>query len=432
MWPARKDIEEPRETEETLLPEPMWWTKPHIFMMTITAPMFGVILLFSDQVIRHNQHGYMSPNYITPFYVALFCVGLLAFGVAAYVALRMAPARSGFYIDNRALDVLFWCVALAYLVWFGPLMLRDPGLVIGALTGVSGASYRIRELNLNISGVTTVTQFGITYVCIYAVKKYSYADPLPSRFSLFFAIIIGLALFRAVVNSERIALLELAFPFLVFYSRYVNAFKTGFERVVIMLFPLITLFGSTFFFAVFEYNRSWIIHYQYLYKSIFDFAFERLSIYYVSSINNICGFLTMTNWPTLSGQWTFSWLYRFPILGPVLQKGIGESRSDTFSKFLSKSADEQFNNQTGILTVFDDWGLAGGLIFLLLFGFIAGRSYLSFARAEGGMQYAYGILFYAIYECLRIGYIYDGRGMSAVIGLVLVAMIWGRRADAAS
>lgn len=404
----------------------LWWTRPHVFIACVTLPIFLVLIASAHQVITNNHAGYSSPDYITSGYVALFLAGLGVFGVASYVAGRLPPAATTMSFADRTLDLLFWSCAAAYAVWFGPLVLGHPTLILGALTGQAGAVYAVRELDLNVSGVTTVTQFGITYVCLYATKRFTLNEGLRSRYHLFFALIIVLALFRAIINSERIALLELVFPLLVVMGRRVSLRSLPL-RLILPIFPLLTIFGSTVVFAVFEYNRSWLIHYQYLYDSLWQFAFERLSIYFVSSINNICGFMQHADWPTFHGEWTFAWMYRFPIVGPFLSSIVGESRGDLFSKFLKIGADEEFNNSTGVLTVFDDWGIVVGLLFMAAFGFIAGRGYRAYRSGRGVMQYVYPIIFYHIYEMLRIGYVFDGRGMAAIIGLLLAVAVGGRR-----
>lgn len=405
---------------------PPWWTRPHVFLLTVTVPVFSAILLSADRIITRNSAGYDSPDFITPFFVALSFAGLAALGLAAWTGARLPATASTLRIGTPALDALFWATVAAYAVWFGPLVARQPGLVIGALTGSAGATYSVRELDLNISGVTTATQFAITYVCLYATKRFSHGERLPWRHAAYLAVLLGLALFRAIVNSERIALLEVVFPLVVVVARTPSRWPWP-VRAVLWSFPLLTIFGSTALFAAFEYNRSWLIHYQYQYDSLMDFAAERLSIYFVSSFNNICGFMAHTPWPSHTGNWTFAWAFRLPGLGPLLSGFVPVPRGEQFGDFLAGAADKEFNNTTGLLTVFDDWGIAGGLVFMAVLGFAMGRGWRSYASGRGVMQYAYPILFYHLYEILRIGYVFDGRGMAGLIGLALVVAVWGRR-----
>ncbi|MFM0155328.1 hypothetical protein [Paraburkholderia sediminicola] len=405
---------------------PTWWTRPHVFVGFFLLPLAVLIIVMADRVIRNNAAGYKSADFITPFYSLLFllALGLIAFW--AFVASRQRFWLPQVEFKNGVFDFLFYFVLAAYLIWFVPLAVMDSGSLLGALIGQAGAVYRIRELGLNIPGVTTVTQFGIAYACIYGTKVFTHKQKINARYHVYMVAIVLLAIFRAVVNSERIAVLEIVIPLVVICGRNLGGRSKLFATIV-SSFPLLTIFGAPIFFAAFEYNRSWVIYYQFIYDNIFEFAFERLSIYYVSSLNNICGLLDVQSWPTYTGDWTLRWLYRFPIVGDTLSALLSSGQTEAFQRFLENNSDVEFNNTTGILVVFQDWGMLGAAVFFSVYGWIAGYGYRAFVRARGLAQYIYPVVFYSLYEVLRIGYIYDGRCFSALVGFFIAYVFWGRR-----
>lgn len=402
----------------------VWWSVPHIFTFTILFPIAALITAKAGDVADRNGF----PNYITVYFIILLFVGLLMFGVSCYIGSKISFMSQDISVRGGALDFLFWFCVTAYAIWFVPLIVTQPQMVIGALTGAAGATYAIRVAAPPISGLTTITQFGIAYACIYSTKKFIFNEPVRIRYDIYFIIILILSFFRASINSERIALLEVVFPTIVILSklRYMKRSiicKNRGVYLIFLLFPVLTIVGAPFIFGLFEYNRSWLIEYQYKYDNIIQFSFERLVLYYTTSLNNICGFMTSVGWPSWDGGWTLEWLYRFPIIGSILHPK-GDNLATRFGLFLINGANPEFNNTNGIVVVFQDWGLAGGLISLGIYGLIVGISFRQFRLSRGVLQFAYPIMFFSLYELLRIGYIYDGRCVAALIGLFLALALW--------
>lgn len=412
--------------EKALAAEPPWWTHPDRFIAFIILPIAVVMCAGTGYLIANNQKGYEAPIYLNTFYVTLFLSGIALIALGAAVGKRTGRPLRALRFGDGSLDVLFWLCITGYVVWFGPLAISSPQLLIGALRAEVGAVYEIRELAPNLSGVTTATQFGISYCCIYALKRFVFDERPARRYALYFAVIFLAATLRAIVYSERIAFIEIAFPVLVILCRGSLLTRALPLRIVRETLPLLLLLGSPLFFAAFEYNRSWVALYQYRYDSLWSFALERMGIYYVTSLNNICGFLDRIAWPTFNGEITFYWLYRFPLIGPLITEVFGVSLRPELNDFLESNGIEEFNNSTGILVAHQDWGVVGGSLFLLALGLFAGRAFRSFRELKGFLQYFYPVILYALFEILRIGYLYDGRSVAALIGLCIAYVGWGR------
>lgn len=405
-----------------------WWVHPARLLAIVVLPIAIVVCLYTADVINHNRANYSAPVFFNAYYAALFLGGLLILTVFALVGARGNSGAPSVSFGNGALDFLFIACLTAYAIWFGPMLASAPEVLLGAITAESGAVYDVRELSTRLPGITTLTQFGVAYVCIYAIRKFVNGERLPRRFDVFLAIIMGAAIFRALVNSERIALVEVAIPLLVILCK--GAQLTGARplRIFRQTLPLLILGASPVFFTLFEYNRSWINHYQYEYDSLLEFALERFGLYYITSVNNFCGFLDHSAWPTFTGEWSLLWLYRFPLIGPALADLVGADSGAAFETFLKEYATDEFNNPTGILIVYHDWGVFGGVLFLAAYGLFAGLAYRAFEQSRGLLQYIYPIVFYSFFEILRIGYLYDGRSIAAVIGLGIAYVGWGKRA----
>ncbi|NHC07546.1 O-antigen polymerase [Azonexus fungiphilus] len=400
----------------------VFWVVPHVFLITVIFPICLVIIYFARSIVESNYIGYESPYYVSDQYSLMFAGGVLILAAGTFFGGRVNKEKKNtLVLGEQSLDFLFWMTAIAYLIWFMPALLINPSLIFGALLGEAGSTYRVRELNLNISGLTTVTQFGIAYVSIYAYERWISGRFFRSKYFYYFCLIFAMGLFRAWVNSERIALLELIFPVIVVLSCSTIKFNKIF-RFIIGYFPIITMLAAPVFFAIFEYNRSWLIHYSNYYDSILDFSTERLGVYYISSLNNISGYLDYANWPSYSGEWTLRWLYRFPWIGDLVSYLFGSGDFQGFNDFLGIHADPEYNNTTGIMVTYQDWG-AWGAVFLFALGFIIGKSYRSFVCGSGWLKYIYPMMFYALYEILRIGYLYDGRFVSAVIGVLVCVVL---------
>lgn len=403
-----------------------WWHSPALLMLYFVVPFFLLIAAITPYVIENAPVLASRVVFLEPSYVFGSLCLFLAFVAGAILGGRKAFNRK-VKLGDGCLDFLFYVTVAAYLIWFGPLVLSQPGLILDTIRGTVGAMYDVRDNAQNISGVTTATQFGISYAIIYAIKQFQDGERLPATYHWKMSIIILLALFRAAAFSERIAIVEIVIPVFAVYVTGHN-FSEVTYRLAIKPFPFVLYTIAPIFFAVFEYPRSWINHYIELYDNFPHFVVDRFMLYYVTSLNNICALMEYSPNPTYSGGWTLNWLYRFPVIGKIL---TGESASggdsgpySWFLDFLNVYASPEYNNTTGFLTVVYDWGWLLAIFFMVAYGAIAGLTFASFRSGRGGLRYVYPIVLYSIFEILRIGYIYDGRAVAAIIGVGIALAIW--------
>lgn len=398
------------------------WMAPHKFVALVVLPLAVFVVAASTQEMS-TESGYSVTSLVTPESILMLFIGLgtLTFG-SFLVSSHVRPPQKSSVPSTASLDLLFALCLLGYTVWFLPLLIQSPGTLIAAMRGDFGAVYEVRWLAPNITGITTLTQFGVSYALIYSDLRFRAQTTLPRRYDTFFWTIIAFATLRALANSERIALIEVGLPSLFVYFASFRSVKTPKYRLLRKFFPLVLVVIAPIFFVVFEYNRSWVNHYQYRYDNIFSFGLERISIYYSSSFNNMAGYLQYTDWPTWNGFNTFLWLYKFPVFGNLMAEYL-DPKTLTFPQFLELYASEEFNNQTGVLPAFQDWGMIGAGFYFFFMGMFYGYCYICFANRQGWFRHVYPVILFALFEILRIDYFVDGRSVAVMIGLLLAWML---------
>jgi len=401
-----------------------WWHSPASLVVYFVIPFFLMIAAITPWVITNAPVLDSRIVYLDMRYVLLSLALFGALAVGAFFAGKRTP-RGIVRLNNGCLDFLFYTTTAAYAIWFGPLIISNPSLIIDTITGTVGAMYDVRDGAPNISGVTTATQFGISYAIIYGIKIFQDSEKLPARYHKMMLAIVVYAIFRALAFSERIALIEIVIPLFAIYVTK-GKFQPSVEKFFIKPFPFILYTAAPIFFAIFEYPRSWINRYIEVYDNFPHFVMDRFSLYYVTSLNNICALLEYSPNPTFDGGWTLNWLYRMPVIGTILSGDASGDNHSWFLDFLKVYATQEYNNTTGFLTVVYDWGWVLAIILLGIYGLIAGTCFASFRSGRGYMRYFYPMFLYALFEMLRIGYIYDGRAVAGLIGIGISLVFWRR------
>lgn len=94
-------------------------------------------------------------------------------------------------------------------------------------------------------------------------------------------------------------------------------------------------------------------------------------------------------WPHL----TLNWLFRFPFFSE-----FADNRLNQFQSVLKIYDNPEFNNSSGILACYSDFGILG-IPLQIAFGYLVGRSYRMFKQAN-----VLGIVFYSyiVYSLLEL------------------------------
>ena len=424
----------------------VWWLNP-----AWVAGLMGLLVPLAAYTTPEAMYlkQWRSPKYFdeSMLWLTLGLSALFVFGAVASSVLSKSAAPVDWKRDLPWpwIKRTFWlCVVLSiagYLVWGFVAVMRGAtlSLAIGVLSGEKGAAYLMKEVYLGtISGVTTLTQLGIPAtilgVMIGVVEGWKKIVPP-------LAAVFGLAILRALFNSERLAIIELAIPALVIFLRLAVFESPHFwtrYKGLLQFAPIgggVVLLGV---FATFEYFRSWTSYYAGGDQSFWQFVALRLTGYYVTALNN--GALLVERFDPIGAPFaTLHFLWRFPITGSLMTTAYPNIKLDNividpYMQVLDREANPEFNNCSALLPPVVDFGVPGALLFWLVAGLLCGLLYRWYLDGKATGLLFYPIFFIGVTETTRI--MYWGEGRSAItffilIPLTLLCSTWARRAQRA-
>jgi hypothetical protein len=415
----------------------VWWLHPAFIFAAA-----GVVIGFAAYATPESSYRQLwrTPKFfdVNGLLVTLACVAVFVFGavVSAKLVGRVVPLssddlRASFPVEtlSRLFNLSFYLCVFGYLLWIGLAMQRGMSLsdVLGVIGGEKGAMYDARFTYLpTVGGVTTLTQFGTAVAILGALMAFCYGWRTV-RFKLM--ILMALAGLRALVNSERFALIELFVPFTV------TALALGYMgsktispavRRLVNVAPLIGVTALFLLFTGFEYFRSWTNYYAGRDMSLLQFGAMRLLGYYVTSFNNGAYFLHRLD-PLNAPYFTLHFLWGFPLTGTAIKRLFPNPLLDSSDKwfyfpFLESDANLEFNNADGVLFPLMDYGLAGGLIYWLLIGMLCGFLYQMYKRHKPIGLLMYPVTFLGLMELPLALYWGEGRAFPSLCLLALAPL----------
>ena len=417
----------------------IWWLHPGVVFGSA-----GVFLAFAAYLIPEATYRdfWRTPKFFDQgaLGVTLACVAVFAFGAflgQAFLS-RSVPRRDAAAAEAqpwgllaKLFQVSFYLCLLGYALWIGLAIQR--GMTIGTaldiVLGEKGAMYDARFTYLpTVGGVTTLTQFGTAAVIFGAILGFQQGW---KEVRAKIGIVLGLAVLRAVLNSERFALIELVVPFAA-CCLALRPQAGKFARLILNLAPPFGIAALFFLFTGFEYFRSWTNYYAGRDLSLWEFGATRLLGYYVTSFNNGAYFLSRLN-PLNAPYFTLHFLWGFPLSSPIIKRLFPDPLLDSTDKwfyfpFLESDANVEFNNADGMLFPAMDFGVVGGLIYWLLIGILCGLIYALYQRRELTGLLLYPVLYLGLLEIPLALYWGEGRAFPSLCLLALTPIvIWFRR-----
>ncbi|RQZ52145.1 oligosaccharide repeat unit polymerase [Burkholderia sp. Bp9099] len=395
-----------------------WWEDPARLVLIFILPLYGMLSLS----LLVNQKS-IARLYFDGYYALVGALFLLVVVVTAWLATTEAQSRRGppaapAELPAGVLDFVFVLALFGNLMLLGGIFAR-PALLLAFLHGEANA-YVMLEQKGHFTGLSSFTQAAAPYVALYF---YVFKTPVKgvNRYKVYLGVLAVLTLLRSFIFAERLALIEVALPCALMIVR----FRLGgrFSRLLTLgpyaAIPL--LFGL---FIANEYNRSWEAYYVTIYDNLFDFALERLGLYYSTALNNGAGILSVLGWDRGHPMFTFDWLLHFPIIGAPLQPWLDST--DSITVFLNSYADPEFNNPSGIFVHFYEWGWFG-LLDAVVLGWVFGRSYAGWRSGAGFWCCAHAVLYVSIMEILRIPNLFSGRNFVPIVLLIAVFRYFVKR-----
>ncbi|WP_282092596.1 O-antigen polymerase [Epibacterium ulvae] len=280
----------------------------------------------------------------------------------------------------KACLAFFALVSLAYIVWFGPTL--NPSTLAGFFSG----SLKAREVGNQVSGLTTMTQFGVGLSCIATYGALYSANLNAKRIYRFIVISLFIcALYRSFLWSERLALIETVVPISIVLLAYYNR-----GQKLFLLMPVIGICVVVAYFGLAEYFRSWNFYKDQDIGMLY-FATTRFLSYYLSSFNNL-GMMIDNLEPTFEPLNSLRFLYKMPLPGFESLNQKAAQVWVVYKEALAAYTNPEFNLFSGIGMVVSDFGIAGGLMVLTVHGFLSGRLYAM--MVEGRL---FGVFFYPVW-----------------------------------
>ena len=424
-------------------PRRLWWTQPLPLVLLLVPGTLALALGVDDAEFRAQ---FRSPRSLDRDSARLMLAGALTLALGAGLAQLLVRSSAGAARTAdpngwtswpparlerlRAASTWLFRVTLAgYAVWLLAAVARGlrPAAVLDALTsGVAGAA-AVEGYFATVPGVTTLTQVGIAYVVTGALLVLHDRDRTAARRT---GVLLLLALARAHLLTERLALLELAVPLLVVLGAAALGSARRAIRVTARAAPVVLVPALVVVFALFEASRSFVFLGAGRQQTVLEFGADRLAGYYATSYNN--GHLLLHDrrlrdalpYGSLEAFWTA------PLVEPsgLYEALNGYSFPSAFAERLEQAGSAEFNSPGGLALPFVDFGLVGGLLLLAALGVLAGLAAERFAAGDLVGVLVYPPVVTGLLELPRYLYWTQGRFVVPLVALLLT--VWAvRRAD---
>lgn len=394
---------------------PAWWLDPIRATVFIVFPIFCLAAYFN----RFNYAAFnASEDFLTPktFALGVFSMGLMILGIAiGRSMIRRRDIVTG--IDCRRAENVLTGIGLvtiiAYVLLLGTLA-TNLSLVLELVRGNASAGSDLREVLGRIPGVTSFIQFDVVFLTLLSALVVLARYRPPTRLWIMTGVILTLTFLRAVLASERLAMLEALGAMFIIPVAY--WWKPSLWRGLAPPIGIVLVFLA---FAGGEYFRSWQ-YYQSFYDNYFDFITQRFFGYFSTSINNGAGAYLMYGEHNPVPEITSAWVTRFPIISQVFRPNDGLSMLD---RFLEMYATPEFNNPGGFYSAYLDYNFYIASLFMLFLGILVGLAYKSFQNKSVIGLMLYPSVFLGQTDLIRLIYITDVRTLPIFVGALLVRYV---------
>lgn len=403
---------------------PLWWLNPLAIVLGVAGTTFAAALWLSDAAFQV----YGTPKYLAANHVWLVLAAGAAFAVGRQFSVgllggrRMVEPPTDRYL-RRWFFIAFGLTLFGYALWTLVALKNglSPGLIKGVLMGDGQAVFTLKEdVFKTIPGVTTCTQFAVAAAVLGTWLIYrGQRDIWP-----WLAMLAGLAVGRALLLSERLALIETAAPCLVLAVRVwvLDRPMPPGRRFLWNAAPLAAAAAIVLLFGAFESFRSWHF-YKDRFGSIAEFTVWRLTGYYATSHNNgalaleIEGVRTVPL-ATLLAFWEFPLIEKSPF---AYDKLVGQNTGQRWDELLTRHGSIELNNPGGLFQPTLDYGYLGGFVWWGFYGALCGWLHLRFLQGRMTGLLLYPVVITSLLELPRFLYLPHPRILPTLVLLGFVA-----------
>ena len=288
-----------------------------------------------------------------------------------------------------------------HLIWF-----LYSFLIVGTEVG--------RKLS-TIPGFTTLTQcLPVGIACMYLSKKKNQA----LKWGKWLGISILVVGLRSILNSERLALLELLIPLAVIYIY----FEQGIQLKQKLVLAVGTFFSAYALFYALEYLRSWDFYKFRWTESYSSFINDRIGLYYVTSWNNGVVYSQYSQDAGSAGGAFFAFITEFPLIQTIFNTQLiqGNAFSTWYSTLRSTVGTPEFNNPNYLIVTFTDLTYAGAILWFALVGIVLGKLVKESQRNNLMALLVYACTVIALVDLPRVGWWTSTRSVPVYLALIVI------------
>lgn len=407
-----------------------WWVHPITLILGVSVSTLLITLRYSDSDFRFL---WRTPRTITDAQVMEWVLLLLVFAgaVAATLAIRPSRTAEGAHLPWHQVRLLliaervfFWLTVTGYLM-FVLLAVRSGviGMALAQFEALDFSSGTVKTGLGTVPGVTTLTQFGVAQVVTAGVLLSGEGPKLfRRRLVTSTLIVLMLAVLRALVLTERLAVLELVIPLLAAATS--GIVRQQWRHRVAQWTPVALVPAVVALFGAFEYTRSWQWYVRHGRTNFSEFILDRIIGYYVTAYNNGAIRADYGQNPLLPHD-TVEWFWNAPGPGTVnlYQKLSGIDPLANYFEVLGQYGQPEFNNVAGISSVIMDYGYWGAMAYFILFGIVIALLYVSCREGHIAGLLFYPLIFLTLLELPRYIWMNTGRAFPSMLGLIIVALV---------
>jgi hypothetical protein len=395
----------------------------------LTLAVVGVTLALLPPLLSTP---YQRTQWGVPWYLTMGDYQLIALGGAVLLlgivvgSVGAGPSGTVFFdVDvprlRRATNILLALFGIGYVVWAWSAHRHGftVSLALATLKGTAGANYASRADLATVPGVSTLTEVGPVLVAALillwrcGVRRYSVLT-----------LVIALSALRAILNSERLSMLEIALPIMLMILMTRDRRETDLTRrrpmLVVGFFtaPLAVLL----LFVVTERSRSWNSHYSRLYPgSLVQFSLDRIWGYYATAADNGAVYRDYRAPALHLPELTLQALTHAPGVSELIRVvGVPVDTTQGWSQALAFYANPEFNNPSSFLPIIGEIGLPLALCLFASWGLLMGALHKHARSGSVGALVAVAGLSLGLLELARYPYYSSGRFVPAALAAVIV------------
>lgn len=416
----------------------LWWLSPAGALLLLVPGTLLLTFYLDDADFRLF---YRATKSVPGDHLLLLAAAVALLGAVATFVARIPRRRPGTALLpgglavprtlRRSAEVLFWLTVAGYVAFAATGASRGVTLsqVLQLLLSQNAYEGNLKDEFAGVAGITTLTQCGIAFV---VVATYVLLRVRDRRLLLQVGVVLLLSLVRSFVNSERLALIEVAVPLVAVVAMAARHSAVPARRLAARAAPVVLAPLLLALFALFEYSRSWTFFSTRTDQPFPVFAAVRLAGYYATSYNN--GYLQLEHatYPGRLPRESVSFFWEAPFVSQLgLYDLLGTTPPTTSQDVLARYANPEFNNLGGITAPMVDFGVLGGLVYLALLGAVIGLLYRGFREGTVVGALLYPVALTGLLELPRYLYLAQGRVVPAVLGLAVVGAVLLRERRAA-